>query len=99
MSALLGVAGHAPSTAQNAVTELTRMRNEAPDGIHFLAFLAGVLLVLASFMNFLSRALKLSPLHTFFSLMMLIFGFVILALEQQRAVFPAWIRSTIEHCQ
>jgi len=97
MESVLGVAGNAPSTAQNAVTELARMRTDAPDGIHFLAFGAGCLLVAGSIMNFFTRVLRLSPLHTFFSLMMLVFGTCILVLEQQRAVFPPSFRATLEH--
>ena len=46
--------------------------------------------------NFVAQVWKLSPMHAFFSVMVL-FGFTMLVLEQQRAIFPSRIRSGIEH--
>ena len=37
--------GGAPTVAQNIISELGRMQTDAPNGIHFLAFVGGFLLV------------------------------------------------------
>eukprot|EP00613_Pedinella_sp_CCMP2098_P062771 CAMPEP_0171984866 /NCGR_PEP_ID=MMETSP0993-20121228/274051_1 /TAXON_ID=483369 /ORGANISM="non described non described, Strain CCMP2098" /LENGTH=372 /DNA_ID=CAMNT_0012637705 /DNA_START=14 /DNA_END=1133 /DNA_ORIENTATION=- len=94
---LFKAAGNAPTVAQNVITELGRMHTEGPSGLHFLAFLAGALLVVGSVMNVALNAIRLSPLHVFFSIMTFLFGVATLVIEQQRAVFPPYMRAWIEH--
>lgn len=85
-----------PTTAQSVVTELQRMRTDAPDSIHTLAFLAGILLVCGACYNFVIKIMALSPLHTFFAIMMILFGLMVLVMEQQRAIFKPKYRLFIE---
>ncbi len=51
---------------------------------------------------YLRRLDQWSPLHLFFSVMMSIFGIVIIILEQQKAIFPArfrmFVSSTLKFC-
>jgi hypothetical protein len=87
--------GDAPNVAQSVVMELGRMRTDAPDGLHTLAFAGGFMVVIGSCLNIFYGILRLSPLHAFFSLMMFFFGVAILGLEQQRAVFSPQLRAKV----
>lgn len=75
--------------------ELGRMRSDAPDGLHTLAFAGGFMVVIGSVLNIFYGVIRLSPLHAFFSLMMFFFGIAILGLEQQRAVFSPHLRAKV----
>ena len=58
---ILGAVGKSPTAAQNVISELSRMQTDAPDGIHTLAFAAGVLLTCSAFMNFFTKVTPSSP--------------------------------------
>lgn len=88
--------GDTPNVAQSVVMELGRMRSDAPDGLHTMAFAAGFMIIIGSVLNLFAHIMSISPLHAFFSIMMFVFGITIMALEQQRAVFPPSVRAKIE---
>jgi len=88
--------GDAPNVAQSVVMELGRMRSDAPDGLHTLAFAGGFMIIIGSVLNLFHHIMSISPLHAFFSIMMFIFGIAILGLEQQRAIFTPSLRAQIE---
>ena len=53
-SELQEAAGAGSSTAQRIIGELQRMHRDAPDGIHFFAFAAGLLMTVVAIENFWS---------------------------------------------
>lgn len=69
------------------------MQSDAPSSIHTLGFLGGFMLCGASAYNFVGHAFTVSPLHMFFSCMMVVYGVAMLVLEQQRAIFPSYVRT------
>mmetsp|Transcript_1919 Transcript_1919/g.2546 ORF Transcript_1919/g.2546 Transcript_1919/m.2546 type:complete len:321 (-) Transcript_1919:73-1035(-) len=96
MNEVLGMAGHAPTAAQQAVVSLQNMKMDGPGGVHALAVLGGFAVIGGAALNFLHNLMHLSPLHMFFSCMLCVFGVVTVILEQQQTIFPRTFRAMLE---
>lgn len=53
------MAGHAPTAAQQAVVQLSEMKMDGPGGVHALAMIGGVLVIIGSALNFLHGIMNL----------------------------------------
>jgi len=92
---VLGLQDNAPTAAQDVTVKLKSMKMDGPRGLHALAFVGGCLVVAGSALNFVFHIANFSLLHVFFSCMMIVFGFVICVLEQQKTFFPPRFRMMI----
>lgn len=88
--------GQAPTKAQDTVCKLKNMQMDGPGGVHALAFVGGCMLTAGALYDLIEGLYKLSPLHAFFSVVVVGFGCIMMMLEQQRALFPKRMRLQLE---